>query len=655
MLMMVRFHFFVIHMPFSTLTMIHITDLSLPSTPQREPLQDVSRIENFDINSNTNNIKNIEYKNHINGLFSMHIHKDFQDKRKHCDIAMALTQTDVNLPKSQEESVNNVNSCKVNALNCSDTNQEEVIENSTKIKDDNELPNESVPINISAHNHLSDVNSESNIVPDTSGAPNLENENLACPNIHENVPCSSVEILLDNLKNSSNEDCYNTLNAESSSYSIDSDKITRKSNLDLNIVPNKCGADKENIEEKVVEVLKDEFYFTEEPPDLHVIDDSNVQVEDFHYYDAYDDHENEKLNQEEYDKIICDYTDLAGVREDVTSLTEDITFDGKDRTVNAEEINELSPNFNVEEHKDDFTTVVESETACESFGDKLSNTNNPVKIVYNTNKLTVATTESNLPTANKLVSEINESIITSTVSEELIESNSSRKSDGDSEDEEIVFTEKFDDLNSTASIQKKDYVDSINAENNSKQDEVDNFCNFTTFEGTDCTTVIESCNMTLKEDKPPDFDDFARFDAEFSSDNITHSNYTEKASSKKTKPPDISSDNEEDEFGDFGDYTQCNFADNQTVHSATSTTSAPEINKETILKDVGNIISEMYPPCEVSCDEFILVDVLETDLVFKSVKDVTETNALSYQWTKSAGQEKLLRALNIDTRNIVSL
>lgn len=42
------------------------------------------------------------------------------------------------------------------------------------------------------------------------------------------------------------------------------------------------------------------------------------------------------------------------------------------------------------------------------------------------------------------------------------------------------------------------------------------------------------------------------------------------------------------------------------------------------------------------------------DKIWKSIKNVEETNALSYQWTNSSSNNALLKALGIDSRNIVS-
>lgn len=47
--------------------------------------------------------------------------------------------------------------------------------------------------------------------------------------------------------------------------------------------------------------------------------------------------------------------------------------------------------------------------------------------------------------------------------------------------------------------------------------------------------------------------------------------------------------------------------------------------------------------------------ISETDKVWKSIKNVEETNALTYQWANSSSNKMLLNSLGIDSRNIVNI
>lgn len=78
------------------------------------------------------------------------------------------------------------------------------------------------------------------------------------------------------------------------------------------------------------------------------------------------------------------------------------------------------------------------------------------------------------------------------------------------------------------------------------------------------------------------------------------------------------------------------------------------LNGKDILRKVEKVIVDMYPGIDNDIGEFKYKDLIEGNFVYDQVKNIIETNALSYQWAKSSGQDKLLKALNIDTRNIVS-
>lgn len=54
--------------------------------------------------------------------------------------------------------------------------------------------------------------------------------------------------------------------------------------------------------------------------------------------------------------------------------------------------------------------------------------------------------------------------------------------------------------------------------------------------------------------------------------------------------------------------------------------------------------------CEIEVQPLIS----EVDEVWQSIKNVEETNALTYQWTNSSSNNVLLNSLGIDSRNIVS-
>lgn len=123
-----------------------------------------------------------------------------------------------------------------------------------------------------------------------------------------------------------------------------------------------------------------------------------------------------------------------------------------------------------------------------------------------------------------------------------------------------------------------------------------------------------------KNDKPPpvDFDDdFGDF---------------ENATINISKPSELS----EDEFGDFD---SCGTKENIRL--------SPE--------EVQDIIKTNFPLEDaVEAPIWNGEDLVAKDFIFEKLKDITETNALKFQWISSASQKLLLNALNIDMRNIVS-
>ncbi|GJQ76377.1 hypothetical protein Trydic_g2095 [Trypoxylus dichotomus] len=531
------------------------------------------------------------------------------------------------------------------------------------------LPNESAPIDISMHNHLSD----SNIVPEVCSDLNQHSTSVNC----SDVPYSIDENILDKSKIKEN----NRLTTENNSCNIDSDKDSPKSSFDWNIVPNMVNATEErSIPETDSETLKDRFYFAEEPPDLHIVDDSKVEVEDFHYYDVYDEHEIEKQDQQEYDinEAFGDMLDRTSEEFEipVDQSLEEIALNSLiDDSHKSTDANISSNNLKVEEIHNHFISDFEIQNSISgnfSYAEAiLTNIDDyfNTDTVDNTKQLTVEIIEDHAPinATDETVIRCNEGFTESSYRCEPIDVleqsvNNVIKDKGhsfDVEKKKIILGEE-----DSLEVKKdsfhlntcEDKGIKTTYESDSKLDEPDNFCDLSKFiknSDIDPSVVkfedISNCNK---------FDDFAQFDdAKFSSSAIDH---IEKAdpelvvSSNCNRASSLSNveDEEEDEFGDFGDYTQSDYRSTIPPQPVPATL-AMKINKEEILKNVDRIVLEMYPTCNASYDDFVLVDVLETDQVFKSVKDVTDTNALMYQWIKSASQDKLLHALNIDTRNIL--
>lgn len=114
------------------------------------------------------------------------------------------------------------------------------------------------------------------------------------------------------------------------------------------------------------------------------------------------------------------------------------------------------------------------------------------------------------------------------------------------------------------------------------------------------------------------------------------------------------------EFGEFemdsfknGDFTE--FADFNTYafHAYFPKANSSDVQNEN-LNNAIEILKEMFPNIQKTIEDCEIFDFYKEDVIFKELKDVMESKALSYQWTKSCSQKSLLKSLNIDMRNIVS-
>ncbi|KAF2897122.1 hypothetical protein ILUMI_09043 [Ignelater luminosus] len=108
--------------------------------------------------------------------------------------------------------------------------------------------------------------------------------------------------------------------------------------------------------------------------------------------------------------------------------------------------------------------------------------------------------------------------------------------------------------------------------------------------------------------------------------------------------------NDDDDFGDFNDYSLQTHAPEDKMSVIEKMCS---MNSEVVVQQAESMILEMFTTVEQSVNEYCDQDFTSGDKIFGQLKDVTDTCALSYQWSKSQGQSCLLKALNIDTRNIL--
>lgn len=147
------------------------------------------------------------------------------------------------------------------------------------------------------------------------------------------------------------------------------------------------------------------------------------------------------------------------------------------------------------------------------------------------------------------------------------------------------------------------------------------------------TTEVETTN---DDDFTDHFDDFGDFVS-------TSTELTDNIKKEEVNPlvQDDLGDNNDDDFGDFQDISTAPIAD-------FSLPSNP-------LEKAQKLFEETFPKIENDIPDYVYIPLGKDDHIFDILKDITDTPALTYQWPKSSSQKLLLKALNIDERNIVSI
>lgn len=153
------------------------------------------------------------------------------------------------------------------------------------------------------------------------------------------------------------------------------------------------------------------------------------------------------------------------------------------------------------------------------------------------------------------------------------------------------------------------------------------FANFTAFTKQKSSEVF---------DEDDDFDDFATF-------------------TSATQEP-ISSMTFIDNNDDFGDFaTTPVFVEQNDIIVPNQSCKLLLLDEKQVLDKSTEIFNNMFPISQQIFDDFEYEGLEEGDKIFDKIKNITDTHALAFQWPKSASQSLLLKALNIDSRNIVSI
>jgi hypothetical protein len=180
--------------------------------------------------------------------------------------------------------------------------------------------------------------------------------------------------------------------------------------------------------------------------------------------------------------------------------------------------------------------------------------------------------------------------------------------------------------------------------------------------------VTESPQITqpafqLEDEDDDDDDDFNDFEAAIP---VHRTIETQSSVTSFEAPPeevkfeaDFSAFNEQsendDDFGDFNDFETAPMANIETI--AQETTHSIEFVKPS---NVLGLIGEMFPSDEQQCDETLemkyesYANDMKSDGIVKKLDDFDATFALGYHYNNSSASQIIVKALGIDTRNIVS-
>lgn len=148
----------------------------------------------------------------------------------------------------------------------------------------------------------------------------------------------------------------------------------------------------------------------------------------------------------------------------------------------------------------------------------------------------------------------------------------------------------------------------------------------------------------LSYDEFDDFQEFAKFPAE--------STFKPVETIPKDDQANFSSfvehDNDDDDFGEFNDFKPTEVA---PAAAAIPTSQSSSFTPECIL----SVITGVFPACaEEPQSDTGQSDILQ-DKIYHELKDMDFSKALSFQYNNSESNASLVRALGIDSRNIVSI
>lgn len=169
--------------------------------------------------------------------------------------------------------------------------------------------------------------------------------------------------------------------------------------------------------------------------------------------------------------------------------------------------------------------------------------------------------------------------------------------------------------------------------------------------------VVKEETVAAEDPAQDDFDDFQEF-AKFptgSSASFAQPTATEEAP--------VEEDEEDDDFGEFSDFKQSEVVATPVVAApavSIPTSRSALFRSDSILAVINGMFPSVATPEEEQSDTGQKNGgdgggpAMEEDKVCRELRDMDSTHALSYQYNSSESNKSLVRALGIDSRNIVS-
>ena len=235
------------------------------------------------------------------------------------------------------------------------------------------------------------------------------------------------------------------------------------------------------------------------------------------------------------------------------------------------------------------------------------------------------------------------SVFHGSIEGDVLSVNKSRDEFAASNPEEDEFPEDFCEFPES---------ENVNVENNFLSAPLPDASSCSSEEFGDFNSVLETSTATVqaefrdtgekKGETTVEDDDFGDF-----------TNFTDQTQSEKITEAKVPDEDEDDDFEDFNDFESA--LEQPAVENSQFNLkeSISRIENKNATNKIEDIITTMFPMDSKECEVQVQSLISQTDKIWRSIKSVEETNALTYQWANSTSNNVMLKSLGIDSRNIL--